>query len=747
MAIRICLIVGLAASLQAQTPVDTHAPVPLQPLAQQVRRLETALAYLGQPLLDADQNEINAAIGDSDEIEAVNRLERALDKYTLATVEINPESRVKVDQGAAKPDLVEGGTRLFLVKVLNQARVTAPLKVSSPSSGNVYITSNGAPAPPLKLTAKDAQDKWANVSIYDKPPMAKRLSGLGLEYQILEIQSRDSGQRSAVLQFDVGQTSRDVGFRSEILVLFNAEPAHAITLRIRDSNGQPSVASLLVKDRYNRIYPNPSKRLAPDFPFQPQIYRFDGETLRLPEGYYTIAYTGGPEYLTHTKEVSVKRDEPGEISLTLERWIDPAKRGWYSGDQHVHAAGCSHYQNPTEGVLPKDMMRQLLGESLNIGAVLTWGPCYYYQKQFFSGQDNPLSQPDRLMHYDLEVSGFPSSHAGHLILLGLNDQDYPGTKKIEDWPSWDLPILQWGKKQGAVVGFAHSGWGLEVQSTDLPNYELPPFDGIGANEYIVDVTYPNAVDFISAVDTPSVSELNIWYHTLNVGFRTRISGETDFPCIYDQRVGIGRNYAKVDGKLSYAAWIDGLRDGRSYVSDGKSHLMDFKVNGSEVGSEIQLGRGQNAHIEVNVAARLDPQPNEFIRRLSLLEKPYWDIERTRVGDTRDVPVELVINGIARERKLVTADGEMRPITFDVPLEKSSWIAVRILPSSHTNPIFAIVDGKPIRASRRSAEWCLAAVSQCWSQKQVAISASEKEAARKGYDHAREVYQQRIAETQ
>jgi hypothetical protein len=89
---------------------------------------------------------------------------------------------------------------------------------------------------------------------------------------------------------------------------------------------------------------------------------------------------------------------------------------------------------------------------------------------------------------------------------------------------------------------------------------------------------------------------------------------------------------------------------------------------------------------------------------------------------------------------------MRPITFDVPIEKSSWIAVRILPSSHTNPIFAIVDGKPIRASRLSAEWCLAAVSQCWSQKQVAISASEKDAARKAYDHAREVYQQLIAET-
>jgi hypothetical protein len=249
------------------------------------------------------------------------------------------------------------------------------------------------------------------------------------------------------------------------------------------------------------------------------------------------------------------------------------------------------------------------------------------------------------------------------------------------------------------------------------------------------------------VDTPSVAELNIWYHTLNVGFRTRISGETDFPCIYDERVGIGRNYTKVDGKLTYPAWLESLRAGRSYVSDGKSHLMDFKVNGREVGSEIQIGRGENAHIEVNVAARLDPFPNESIRKLSLQQKPYWDIERTRVENTRDVPVELVVNGVARARKVVTADGQIRPVTFDVPIEKSSWIAVRILPSSHTNPIFAMVDGKPIRASRRSGEWCLAAVNQCWSQKSVAISNSEREAARKAYDHAREVYQQLIAETQ
>ena len=184
------------------------------------------------------------------------------------------------------------------------------------------------------------------------------------------------------------------------------------------------------------------------------------------------------------------------------------------------------------------MWRQVQGEALNVGSVLTWGPCYYHQKTHFSGQDDPVSKPGRLVHYDLEVSGFPSSHAGHLVLLGLRDQDYPGTTRIEHWPSWDLPILQWAKGQGAVTGFAHSGLGLAVAGTELPSYEMPAFDGIGANEYVVDVTH-DAVDFISAGDTQHLAELNIWYHTLNVGFRTRISGETDFPCLTDDRVGEG----------------------------------------------------------------------------------------------------------------------------------------------------------------------------------------------------------------
>ncbi|HEY6546914.1 MAG TPA: CehA/McbA family metallohydrolase, partial [Vicinamibacteria bacterium] len=454
-------------------------------------------------------------------------------------------------------------------------------------------------------------------------------------------------------------------------------------------------------------------------------------------------------YLAGRAELIVSNQGPAELEVRLQRWIDLAKLGWYSGDHHIHAAGCSHYQDPTRGVRPDVMMRQILGEALNVAAVLTWGPCYYYQKQFFSGRDDSQSRPGRLMHYDLEVSGFPSSHAGHLVLLGLEDQEYPGTRQIEDWPSWDLPILRWARAQGALVGFAHSGWGLQVKTSELPNYEMPGFDGIGANEYIVDVTHPDSVDFISAVDTPHVWELNVWYHTLNVGFRTRISGETDFPCIYDERVGLGRSYTKLPGGLSYAAWLDALRAGRSYVSDGRSHLVDFTVNGREIGtegSELRLAAPGPLNVALQVAALLGPAPNEKVRSSPYEQQPYWDLERARIGASREVPVELVVNGRPAARQTVVADGQLRPVNFQVTVAKSSWLAVRILPSSHTNPVFVSVGGAPIRASRKSARWCLAAVDQCWSQKRPQIREAEREEARQAYEHARAVYRRRLEES-
>jgi hypothetical protein len=72
--------------------------------------------------------------------------------------------------------------------------------------------------------------------------------------------------------------------------------------------------------------------------------------------------------------------------------------------------------------------------------------------------------------------------------------------------------------------------------------------------------------------------------------------------------------------------------------------------------------------------------------------------------------------------------------------------LRVLPSSHTNPIFVVVGGKPVRASRASAEWCLKAVDQCWLQKASKIAPQERAAAEAAYEHARQVYRKRLDET-
>jgi hypothetical protein len=738
-----------------------HAePVEIQPLSAQVTRLLEAMEYLGEPLSPTDRETLTKAMHDTDAARATATIQQVLDKYCLLEVHINPESRVKVDQGPAKPQLLEQGWRTFLVKVRNEAGVTATLKAESPNALPVYARGDNAikfsfdPRPKQTVTAFDVANRWLDMSLYDKPPLRPQLSGLELEYRVIQLYSRDAGKREAKISFNVGQGTQDIGFRNDVDILFTCQPSQEVTFRVRDEHGQPTTASFLIQDAQGRIYPSKAKRLAPDFAFHPQIYRADGDTLRLPAGVYQVRCTRGPEYVEQRQTLTVPPKAPVTFEARLQRWIDPARRGgirknWYSGDHHIHAAGCMHYESPTIGVLPQDMMRHILGEGLSVGSVLTWGPGYYFQKQFFEAKDHPLSTPDHLMRYDLEVSGFPSSHSGHLVLLRLKEQDYPGTKVLEDWPTWDLPVLQWAKKQGAVVGFAHSGWGLEVKTDQLPHYDMPKFDGIGANEYIVDVTH-DAVDFISTVDTPSVWELNIWYHTLNCGFRTRISGETDFPCIYGERVGLGRSYVQLDGPLTYEAWVEGIRQGRAYVSDGKSHLLDYEVNGLPVGtqgSELKLDKPGKVWVTARVAARLDEQPNEEIRGRGYDKQPYWDLERARISNLREVPVEVVVNGKVVARKTMLADGTVRDLAFEVPVERSSWVAMRILPSSHTNPVFVTVQDQPIRASRKSADWCARAVDQCWTQKEPLISPKEREAAREAYDHARRVYRQIISESE
>lgn len=746
----------LAVSATAQDKLPLVTGVEAQPLKAAARRVVQALEFLGEPLSSDDQAAFDAALAETDDAKATHAIQAVLDGRTLVGVNINAESRVKVARGAAPAELNEQGWRVFLVKVHNEAGVTAQLRAKSPNAAPLYKRSTGSPAPKKGITNADVPDRFLDIDMYNKQPFNSKLSGLALEYRVLQLFSRDRGRREASIAFDVGQGTQDLGFRNAVPILFHCKPAVKVVLDVVDHDGQPTTGQFVFRDKLNRVYPALSRRLAPDFFFHNQVYRHDKEAIMLPAGDYDVTFTRGPEYRVLHRQVTIPAAKSHHESFRLQRWIKMSDYKWYSGDHHVHAAGCAHYEAPTEGVTPAAMMRHILGEDLNVGCVLSWGPCWYHQKEFFEGKVHELSTDDYVMRYDVEVSGFPSSHAGHLCLLGLREDDYPGTTKIEEWPSWDLPVLKWGKEQGGVVGFSHSGWGLKLPNEDLPNYNMPPFDGIGANEYVVDVVH-DVCDFISSVDTPIHWELNVWYHTLNCGYTCRISGETDFPCIYGERVGLGRVYVKLDdddGPLNFDRWLAGIKDGRSYCGDGLSHLIDFEINGLGVGeagdrqrkSFLAVKSDQELHVKLQASALLDNKPNNAIRSRPLSEKPYWHIERARIGASRRVPVELIVNGWPVETREIEADGSLQDIAFTYKPPRSSWIAVRIYGSCHTNPIFVEVDGKPIRASRRSAQWCLDAVDTCWESKKNLIRAEERATAKAAYDVARKAYRKIIGES-
>lgn len=824
-----------------------------QPLVFQSLRLIDALAYVGAPLDAATTKSLRQAFADlaarhggtADPAapRPHKQIQAALDPLCLAVVECaragpptgSPGAiRLSARAGSARPELTGGGWRAFLVKVINQADTTLELKASSPSSSPVFggvdpwYAPDAAHGSGTTVTARESRERWADVSMFNGRPLAPGLGGLEVEYRIVEIYAKDAGKLKARLDFTLAEpapaAAPAIGFSAPtspaptptpppasntagIEIEFDSLASTEVIFDIRDgaaalgSDKDPLAASFVIRDDVGRVYPYTGKRLSPDFFFHDQVYRYDGESVELPSGHYTVVYGRGPEYREGRLELEIPsapggaesaKPPPVRVAVPLERWVDPAARGYFSGDHHIHSAGCLHYRTPSEGVGPPVILRNLAGEGLNVGLALVWGQGWTAQKEHFSGRVSSLSSAARVMRYDIEVSGFPSSHMGHLALLGLKTIQYPGAREIADWPSWNLPILKWARAQGAVAGAPHSGWGLDVfPVAELPNQAPPPMDGIGAHEFIVDLAL-GQMDFISTHNSPYVWELNMWYHALNCGFRLPTAGETDFPCMLGDRVGVGRTYVKMTDLKSdflpdssspdevFARWLAGLKAGRSYVSDGLSHIFNFRAEAQtqsvESGGEIKLDAPGNIRVRADVAALLPVEPARVVRRgirprplqadevvalhpkepcgvasasnpatvpirdLPYNEIPYWSLERARVGATRRVAVEAVVNSRAVARREIEADGSVASVEFDLAIPASAWVALRVLPSSHANPIYVCVGGKPVRASRADAQWMIDGLEQVWKSKGGLVRPAERADARAAFDAARRVYE-------
>src|SRR5262249_23495955 len=159
----------------------------------------------------------------------------------------------------------------------------------------VFRVSSGRPDPKPSVKPSQVVQRWMDLAMFNDRPLRKPLSGLALEYRVIQLYSRDAGKREAKITFNVGQGTQDRGFRSDVDILFQCEPAVTVVFGVRDEDGRPTTASFIIRDRMGRVYPSQCRRLAPDFFFHPQIYRNNGETVTLPPGRYEVEAARGPE--------------------------------------------------------------------------------------------------------------------------------------------------------------------------------------------------------------------------------------------------------------------------------------------------------------------------------------------------------------------------------------------------------------------------------------------------------------------
>jgi hypothetical protein len=285
----------------------------------------------------------------------------------------------------------------------------------------------------------------------------------------------------------------------------------------------------------------------------------------------------------------------------------------------------------------------------------------------------------------------------------------------------------------------------------LPNVAIPD---AGGHEIFVS-TALGACDFISAMDTARLLEWNCWYHLMNCGFPLKCSGETDFPCMSGTRVGQGRVYVKLGhvDKIDFAKWCEGLAHGRSYVSDGYAHALEFTVDGRTYGEDVQLSQPGKVKVHTKVAFSSET-PLEIAyggaipaggARLIGDTVNYHDTTADKPFAGGKRKIELIVNGKPVATREVPADDQPHDIEFTADIARSSWIALRQFPQLHTNPVNVIVANQPVRASRQSALWCIGCIEQLWRMREKNIAPTERDEARKAFEQAKEIYRRIAAE--
>ncbi|MHB1424416.1 MAG: CehA/McbA family metallohydrolase [Gemmataceae bacterium] len=384
--------------------------------------------------------------------------------------------------------------------------------------------------------------------------------------------------------------------------------------------------------------------------------------VRLPPGPIRVEVYKGPEYPPIRREIVLG---PGKIALrlTIERVLDWRSRGWYSGDGRVHELSphAARLEGAAEGL---DVVNLLAHERPPHGG----RPAAFVNLSAFSGTQPTLEGSPCV------VVNTCNTHPilGTVALLNCHRVVYPlrfgAPDGLDDWSVADW-CDQCHRKKGFVV------W------PDLPRLtaEHPQGEALAAL----------MLGKIDAFEVgPSGSGLHDWYRLLACGQRLPLIGASgkDRNTVV---LGAMRTYARLESnqEFSYGAWIESVRAGRTFVTDGP--LLALTVNGQELGTELILpppvspparGGGHRGGQTVRIQAE------------ARSATPFARLECVRNG-------EVVATAVA------VGDPPTATIDADVSIVESGWLAARCLGGddgsiirAHTSPVYVRMEDRPLRPS-------------------------------------------------
>ena len=444
-------------------------------------------------------------------------------------------------------------------------------------------------------------------------------------------------------------------------------------------------------------------------------------TLRVPTGPTKIEAVKGFEYWPASGEVNIQANEVASLTLTLARMTHRAAQGWYSGSMHVHMNYGGTLHNT-----PENLMRMAAAEDMPvIGELIANKDNRILDYQFFRGELDPHSTKDRLLYFNEE---YRPPWYGHISLLNLTTHlispfttGYEGTAIESLYPS-NTDILRLAHAQGAIGGYVH------------PHQTEPSqADYAGARGFPVDVAL-GTVDYLelmSGSDHRTTSQ--VWHRVLNCGFKVPVvGGEDSISNLYRTAlVGVNRTYAYLGPKLDWQRWIEAIRKGRTFATNGP--LLEFNIDGKEEGEEVHLP-AQGGRVSIRASM-----------------KSIAPVERA----------EIVNNGKVTETLPLRDGGKSAELTKEVDVRESGWYTLRVLgthrvhpiddpyPFAESSPIYVDCGGRSIRSAedaRYFMTW-IDAISKMAAEDAGWRSEGEKAHVLSQFQEARKVFEQRWREAQ